>query len=70
MNANVGGTDRMFRLIAGVALILLAWLSGLALFDSGLVKTVATIAGLVFVGTALVRFCPLYTLFGIKTCRR
>lgn len=70
MNANVGGSDRMFRLIAGFALLLLTWFSGVSLFDSILISTLATIAGLVFIATGLVRFCPLYTLFGIRTCRR
>lgn len=70
MNANVGGSDRMFRLIAGFALLLLTWFSGVSLFDSILISTLTTIAGLVFIATGLVRFCPLYTLFGIRTCRR
>ena len=70
MIVNLGGADRILRIVGGIVLFLLAWASGPALFDSSIVKTIATIAGVVFVGTALVRFCPLYTLFGIKTCRR
>ncbi|MGB0902241.1 YgaP family membrane protein [Halocynthiibacter sp.] len=68
MNANVGGSDRMFRLIAGFTLLLLTWFSGVP--DSILISALTTIAGLVFIVTGLVRFCPLYTLFGIRTCRR
>jgi len=70
MIVNLGGADRILRIVVGIVLILLAWVSGPALFDSVIVKIITTIAGVVFVGTALVRFCPLYTLFGIKTCRR
>ena len=59
MNANVGGIDRLARIVIGLALIA-ATLSGLIGWW-GLV-------GIVPLATGFIRFCPAYTLFGIKTC--
>jgi len=64
MKCNVGSTDRTIRLILGVVLLLLAFftLKGTAALVSGLL-------GAIFVVTALIRFCPLYAIFGINTCK-
>ncbi|MFN4059732.1 MAG: DUF2892 domain-containing protein [Paracoccus hibiscisoli] len=66
MRPNIGTTDRALRLALGVILIALALLAGL----DGAARVAALVAGLVMVGTAAIRFCPLYTLFGLRTCRR
>lgn len=58
MSRNVGNTDRIIRFILGLVVIL----AGLYF------QTWFGALGLVFVGTALAGFCPLYTLFGISTC--
>ncbi len=61
MNANVGGFDRVFRVVAGLALLSLFFvLDGSARYW-GLI-------GIVPLLTAVVRFCPLYSLVGINTC--
>lgn len=61
MKANVGGIDKVVRLVAAMALFSLFFvLEGNArLF--GLV-------GLVPLATALLSWCPLYSLVGIDTC--
>lgn len=59
MTRNVGGMDRILRIVVGLALI------GLA--ATGTVGWWGWI-GLVPLGTALVGFCPLYPLLGINTC--
>ncbi len=59
MAANVGGIDRVLRIVAGVALLALGLFGPLGWW--GLV-------GLVPLGTAAVGFCPLYALLGINTC--
>jgi hypothetical protein len=59
MTRNVGGIDRILRIVVGLALI------GLA--ATGTVGWWGWI-GLVPLGTALVGFCPLYPLLGINTC--
>ncbi len=61
---NVGSTDKIIRLVGGSALALWGVLgAGLG----GTVGMVALIAGLVFIGTALINFCPLFKLFGISS---
>jgi hypothetical protein len=60
MQANVGGIDRILRLVAGVFI--------LSLYFWG-PRTPWALLGIVPIATALFRFCPAYTLLGIRTCR-
>ena len=61
MTQNVGGIDRILRIVAGLAILsLLVLLDGNARWW-GLV-------GLVPLGTALLRWCPAYPLIGVNTC--
>ncbi|MCM8855839.1 MAG: DUF2892 domain-containing protein [Candidatus Thiodiazotropha sp.] len=60
MTQNVGGIERIIRIIAGVAI--LAW--GFLLSDP--INWIGAI-GAVPLLTGLVSFCPLWTLFGINT---
>jgi len=64
MKANVGGVDRIFRLVAGLALIAVGAIAGLA----EPWNYVAMGAGAVFTLTSVIKFCPLYVIFGLKTC--
>lgn len=59
MKTNVGGIDRVLRIVAGLVLI------GLA--ATGTVGAWGWI-GVVPLATGLFRFCGLYTLLGINTC--
>jgi hypothetical protein len=59
MKANVGGLDRILRVVAGLA-ILSQYFVGL--------QTPWALIGLVPLGTALIGFCPAYTLLGLSTC--
>ncbi len=59
MTANVGGIDRILRIVAGLALIALA--------ASGMVGVWGYL-GAVVLATGVFRFCGAYTLFGINTC--
>ncbi|WP_386679696.1 DUF2892 domain-containing protein [Loktanella sp. R86503] len=68
MKNNVGTTDRMLRLIAGVILLAVTWIAPIAVFHGAAAVTIATIVALVLIGTALFRFCPLYRLLGKSTC--
>ena len=61
MKANIGTIDRGLRVVAGLLLI------GLSL--SGVIGMWGWI-GLVPLATGIFRFCPVYTLLGIKTCNR
>ncbi|MDZ4333134.1 MAG: DUF2892 domain-containing protein [Pseudomonas sp.] len=60
MQANVGTLDRSLRIAAGLILI------GLSL--SGVIGLWGLI-GIVPLATGLFRFCPLYPLLGISTCK-
>ena len=59
MQCNVGKTDKILRIVAGLALLLLG--------ASGVIGWWGLI-GLVPLATGLLGWCPAYSLFGIKTC--
>jgi hypothetical protein len=59
MQANVGGIDRILRVVAGLFI--------LSLYFWGPQSPWALI-GIVPIATAVFRFCPAYTILGIKTC--
>jgi hypothetical protein len=61
MVANVGGLDRVLRAVLGIVLIALVFVGP---------QTPWGWIGLVPLLTAAVRFCPLYPLLGISTCKR
>lgn len=63
MKANVGGADRVLRILVGLGLLALVFILPGAERWWGLV-------GLVPLLTGLVRFCPVYSLFGLNTCPR
>lgn len=69
MTTNVGTIDRVFRLILGIILLVAPFISGMALFDSTIVTAISVIAGIVMLVTSLTRTCPIYSIFGIKTCK-
>ena len=60
MKPNVGTVDRAIRVLAGIALV--------ALTLAGVIGVWGWI-GVVPVVTGLFRFCPAYTLLGVRTCR-
>lgn len=66
MSANVGTIDRIVRLVAGLVLIALPFATAA---ESPLVLYGVPAAGVVLVLTSLFRFCPLYRLIGVRTCR-
>lgn len=69
MNVNVGTMDRLARLLVGLALAAAAIFSGLSIFDDALIQIGVVIVGLILVVTAIMSRCPLYSLFGIRSCR-
>ena len=62
VNQNVGTIDKLLRVVVGLVLL------SLLVLLQGNLRWVGLI-GLVPLGTALMGFCPLYMLFGIKTCK-
>lgn len=69
MTVNVGTIDRIARALLGLVLLYLAFLSGLPLFEGGLMKILAAVVGIVMLIVAATRVCPVYSIFGLKTCR-
>lgn len=65
MKKNMGNVDRIARLIIAAVIGLLYW-KGIISGTLGLVLVI--LAG-VFVLTSFISFCPLYTIFGLKTCK-
>lgn len=65
MKKNMGNADRVIRILLAVVF------AALYLTDtvSGTLGLVLMILAAVFALTSLISFCPLYTLFGISTCR-
>ena len=61
MKANVGTIDRALRVALGIILI--------GLTVSGAIGVWGWI-GIVPLATGIFRFCPAYSLLGIKTCKR
>ncbi|SEA52553.1 YgaP family membrane protein [Rubrimonas cliftonensis] len=57
---NIGTADRALRLLVGLALVALAATGEIGVWGW---------IGVVPLATAFLRFCPLYTLIGLKTCR-
>lgn len=60
MKANVGSLDRGLRIVAGAVLILLALAQVIGPWGW---------IGIVPLLTGVFRFCPAYTLLGIRTCK-
>jgi hypothetical protein len=59
MKANVGSTDRILRILVGLVLIGLTLTGNIGLWGW---------IGVVPLATALVGWCPLYTMLGINSC--
>ncbi|MDZ7899278.1 MAG: DUF2892 domain-containing protein [Arcicella sp.] len=65
MTKNMGGTDRIIRII--VAII------AAALYYTGTISGTLGIVGLVVAGvfllTSFINFCPIYATLGMNTCK-
>ncbi len=64
MKKNMGSADRIIRFLVA-AVVAFLFFNGTITGTLGLVLIV--LAG-VFLLTSLVSFCPLYTIFGFRTC--
>lgn len=69
MTSNVGNIDRIFRFVLGIVLLALPFFTNIAMFQAGAAKYIVIIAGLIMLGTSAMKFCPLYRIFGIRTCK-
>jgi hypothetical protein len=58
MNKNIGNTDRIIRIVVGVALIIAALSGWIGIWGW---------LGIVPLATAIFSFCPLYALLGMSS---
>ena len=58
---NVGGIDRVLRILVGLVLIALAATNTVGLWGW---------LGLIPLATGLFRFCPAYPILGISSCKK
>lgn len=59
MKINVGGIDRILRILAGLALIALAATGTIGIWGW---------IGVIPLLTGIFQFCPVYTMLGMNTC--
>jgi hypothetical protein len=59
MKKNIGNSDKLIRIVLGLLIIIVA----------GYFQSWWALLGVVLVGTAFMRFCGLYTLFSVNTCK-
>jgi len=62
MTKNVGGIDRILRIVVGAALIVAYFL------NSGGAYSWLYLLGLIPLVTGLLSTCPLYSILGMNTC--
>jgi len=66
MKPNMGTADRIIRVIIALVIAVLYFTN----IISGTLGVVLLLLAGVFVLTTIVSFCPLYTIFGINTCKK
>lgn len=65
MKKNMGGADRTIRVILALGVGALYYFNVI----TGTLAYILLALAVIFVLTSFVSFCPLYTLFGINTCK-
>ena len=60
MKANVGGIDRVLRILVGLLLIGWTFVGGPAWAWIGIIP----------LATGLMKFCPFYPILGVSTCKK
>ena len=64
MKKNMGTADKLIRVLIALTIGALYYTGTI----SGTLGIVLLVIASIFVLTSFISFCPLYTLFGIKTC--
>ena len=65
MKKNMGTVDRVLRIVLALVLGFLYYNGTI----TGTLGIVAIVVAVVFAATSFVSFCPLYTIFGLSTCK-
>ncbi|MFK7901122.1 MAG: DUF2892 domain-containing protein [Cyclobacteriaceae bacterium] len=64
MKKNMSKTDSIIRILIAVVIGALYYMGVI----SGTLAIILLVVSVVFVLTSVISFCPLYRIFGIKTC--
>lgn len=67
LKTNMGTFDRAARIVAAIVLVWAAF--GTAVAAAGVLHWLFLAVAAIFVLTAFVGTCPLYSIVGLKTCR-
>lgn len=62
----MGKMDRSIRVAIGLVILGLYFFTGIL---SGTIGTILLVVAAIFILTSLVSFCPLYSIFGMNTCK-
>ncbi len=65
MKKNMGGTDRIIRIVIAVIVSVLFWQN---IISGTLAYILLALSG-IFVLTSFISFCPIYSIIGINTCK-
>jgi hypothetical protein len=65
MECNVGKADQLLRYVLGIILLVAYFLH----WVTGIWGWISLILGIIFIATATIRYCPLYIIFSINTCK-
>ncbi|WP_036386308.1 DUF2892 domain-containing protein [Muricauda sp. MAR_2010_75] len=65
MKKNMGGADRIIRIILALGVGALYYFNMI----TGTLAYVLLTLAIIFLLTSFISFCPLYTLFGVSTCK-
>ena len=63
MRTNMGISDRLIRSFIAIAILVLYFLDVI----SGTLAVIGLTFAVIFIGTSMISFCPLYKLFNIST---
>ncbi len=61
----MGGTDRIIRIVVALVAVALYYFN---VIEGTLAYVLLALAG-VFLLTSFISFCPLYTIFGVNSCK-
>ncbi|REE79769.1 Protein of unknown function (DUF2892) [Lutibacter oceani] len=65
MKKNMGTSDKAVRILIAIAIAVLYYTNVI----NGTLAIILMAVGIIFLLTSLLNFCPLYTIFGINTCK-
>ncbi|MFK8028780.1 MAG: DUF2892 domain-containing protein [Gammaproteobacteria bacterium] len=70
MTVNIGTFDRALRALLGLAAVALVFVGPIAESGGwGWERIAPAAVGAIMLGTSAIKFCPLYRIFGLRTCR-